>query len=115
MNAGIFGTCPVAFLGLWDTVGSVGLYNWNQSFAHTFENESVAIVRHAVSLDERRAAFRSNPWPGQSSLAMISFQWMVREADKAGLHVNDDRMQALLAQCTPKSCATMHESLKRGW
>ncbi len=52
--------CRVAFLGPWDTVGSVGMYNWNQSFPFTFENPSVDVMRHAVSLDERRAAFRSN-------------------------------------------------------
>jgi len=52
--------CPVAFLGPWDTVGSVGMYNMNQAFPHTFENSSVTVVRHAVSLDERRAGFRSN-------------------------------------------------------
>ena len=52
--------CPVAFLGPWDTVGSVGMYNMNQAFPFTFENASVAVVRHAVSLDERRAGFRSN-------------------------------------------------------
>lgn len=53
-------TCRIAFLGPWDTVGSVGVYNWNQSFPFTFENSSVDVVRHAVSLDEKRAAFRSN-------------------------------------------------------
>lgn len=52
--------CRIAFLGPWDTVGSVGLYNWNQSFPFTFENSFVDVVRHAVSLDERRAGFRSN-------------------------------------------------------
>lgn len=52
--------CRVTFLGPWDTVGSVGMYNWNQSFPFSFENPSVDVVRHAVSLDERRAAFRSN-------------------------------------------------------
>jgi uncharacterized protein (DUF2235 family) len=52
--------CEIAFLGPWDTVGSVGMYNMNQSFPFTFENPSVRVVRHAVSLDERRAAFRSN-------------------------------------------------------
>lgn len=52
--------CQVHFLGPWDTVGSVGMYNRNQSFPFTFANPSVHIVRHAVSLDERRAAFRSN-------------------------------------------------------
>jgi len=52
--------CPVAFLGPWDTVGSVGMYNANQAFPFTFENPGVAVVRHAVSMDERRAGFRSN-------------------------------------------------------
>lgn len=52
--------CPVAFLGPWDTVGSVGMYGMNQAFAFTFENPSVAIVRQAVALDERRAGFRGN-------------------------------------------------------
>lgn len=59
--------CPIAFLGVWDTVGSVGMYNWNQAFPHTFENESVAIVRHAVALDERRAAFRSSVFKADAS------------------------------------------------
>lgn len=53
-------SCPVAFLGLWDTVGSVGMYNANQAFPFTFDNPGVEIVRHAVSMDERRAGFRSN-------------------------------------------------------
>lgn len=139
--------CPVAFLGPWDTVGSVGMYNWNQSFAYTFANPGVAVVRHAVALDERRAAFRSNVfkadatpcannrprvmnvwfpgvhsdigggylWPVCSGLAMISFEWMVREAAAAHLRVQASKVQALLAQCPPNPCGKMHESLKGAW
>lgn len=141
--------CPVAFLGPWDTVGSVGMYNWNQYFAHTFENPSVAVVRHAVALDERRAAFRSNvfkadptplptlnnrprvmnvwfpgvhsdigggyPWPDGTGLAMLSFRWMVREAVAAGLFVQDEKVQGLLAECPPNPCGKIHESLQGGW
>jgi uncharacterized protein (DUF2235 family) len=36
------------------------MYNMNQAFPFTFDNDNVKVVRHAVSLDERRAAFRSN-------------------------------------------------------
>jgi uncharacterized protein (DUF2235 family) len=139
--------CPIAFLGPWDTVGSVGLYNWNQSFAYTFENSSVQIVRHAVSLDERRAAFRSNvfkaddsllangrprvmnvwfpgvhsdigggyPWPESSGLAMLAFQWMVREAVEAGLRIDEAKYQALLAKCPPDAAGPIHDSLQGGW
>lgn len=138
--------CPVAFLGPWDTVGSVGMYNMNQSFPFTYENKSVAIVRHAVSLDERRAAFRSNVFkadatklangtprvknvwfPGvhsdvgggypfaKSGLAMLAFQWMVREAKEAGLLVDDAKVNALLAECPPSATAEIHESLEGAW
>ncbi len=60
--------CPIEFLGLWDTVGSVGMYNWNQSFPFTFFNPSVNCVRHAVALDEKRAAFRSNVYLDKQEL-----------------------------------------------
>ena len=140
--------CPVTFLGPWDTVGSVGLYNWNQSFPFTYENRDVAVVRHAVSLDERRAGFRSNVvkadltptslpskkprvmnvwFPGvhsdigggykfqESGLAMLAFEWMVREAKEAGLRVDETRLQQLLNECPPDPGGMMHRSLKRFW
>jgi len=61
---------PIAFLGVWDTVSSVR-YAWrDRSFDYTYDNPIVKKVRHAVSLDERRAYFRQNMWkepprPGQ--------------------------------------------------
>lgn len=52
----------IELLGLWDTVSSVR-YLWrNLAFQHTRDNPSVAHVRHAVALDERRAYFRQNLW-----------------------------------------------------
>jgi uncharacterized protein (DUF2235 family) len=139
--------CPVAFLGPWDTVGSVGMYNANQSFPFTFENPSVAVVRHAVSMDEKRAAFRSNVFkadptklPGSDrprvmnvwfagvhadvgggypittcGLAMIAFEWMVREAKAAGMLVNDESLKSVLAQSPPCATADAHESLAGAW
>ena len=147
MRASFTRPCPIAFLGPWDTVGSVGMYNANQAFPFTFDNPSVAMVRHAVALDERRAAFRSNVFkadgqklpgsdrlrvmnvwfPGvhsdigggypfkESGLAMIPFQWMVREAKSAGLRVNGGELEELLAACPPNPTATIHESLKGAW
>jgi len=52
----------IELLGLWDTVSSVR-YMWrNRIFPFTHDNPSVAHVRHAVALDERRAYFRQNLW-----------------------------------------------------
>ncbi len=51
---------PVHFVGVWDTVSSVG-WVWNpKTFAYTAYNPGIRIVRHAISLDERRAFFRQN-------------------------------------------------------
>jgi len=50
----------VKLLGLWDTVSSFGWF-WNfQSLPYTASNPSVDSVRHAVSIDEHRAAYPTN-------------------------------------------------------
>lgn len=61
-------SCPIAFLGVWDTVGSVGMYNMNQTFPFTFYSPEVMRVRHAVSLDELRAGFRSNVYEDRGEI-----------------------------------------------
>lgn len=118
--------CPVHFLGLWDTVSSIGwIYN-PKSLPYTKNNPEVSIVRHAISLDERRCYFRTNQWespePGSkqdvkevwfagvhcdvgggypekdSDLWKISFEWMVRESAAAGIKFNQDQINKTLGQ-----------------
>ncbi|KAI0079534.1 hypothetical protein K474DRAFT_1705447 [Panus rudis PR-1116 ss-1] len=48
----------IEFIGVWDTVCSVGLIPRRLPF--TTSNTSVKTFRHAVSLDERRAKFKAN-------------------------------------------------------
>ncbi|KAG8908871.1 hypothetical protein FRC01_007236 [Tulasnella sp. 417] len=51
---------PIEFVGVWDTVASVG---W--TFKHlpfTDSNTIIRNFRHALALDERRVEFRPNPW-----------------------------------------------------
>jgi hypothetical protein len=50
----------VHFLGVFDTVCSVGLFGRRLPF--TTSNYSVRFFRHAVALDERRAKFKANLW-----------------------------------------------------
>ena len=51
---------PVHFLGVWDTVSTVG-WVWNpKSFRNTALNPSVQFARHAIAIDERRVFFRQN-------------------------------------------------------
>ncbi|KAJ7615599.1 hypothetical protein DFH06DRAFT_1239577 [Mycena polygramma] len=50
----------IEFVGVWDTVSSVGLIPKRLPF--TTSNSVVRTFRHAVSLDERRAKFKPNLW-----------------------------------------------------
>jgi len=54
--------CQPHFFGLWDTVSSVGWFSNPVSLPFTGNNEDIAIGRHAVAIDERRAFFRTNLW-----------------------------------------------------
>jgi uncharacterized protein (DUF2235 family) len=136
---------PVHFLGLWDTVSSVG-WVWDPtSYRFTRHNPSVDIVRHAVSVDERRAFFRQNlmeqkgnqdfqeVWfPGvhcdvgggypdtdeEGRLWRMPFEWVLNEAVKAGLLVNQERLQAILPTPSPSPrpwTDRQHESLTPSW
>jgi uncharacterized protein (DUF2235 family) len=120
---------PVRFLGVWDTVSSVG-WVWDPAtFRFTAHNPGIAIIRHAVAVDERRWFFRQNLmgpdgrpnshqdlqqlwFPGvhsdvgggypesEGGLWRVPFQWVVSEAEKAGLHV-DKKSFAMVWQRPP--------------
>jgi uncharacterized protein (DUF2235 family) len=135
--------CPVHFIGVWDTVGSVGFINNFRRFPHTMHNPNVAHVRHAVSIDERRSCFRSNlmlpaceeqdiknVWfagvhadvgggylPEESGLAKVAFEWMVREAMACGLAVDNAALARELTQtgAPPDAAGQLHDSLRGGW
>ncbi|KAH9953347.1 hypothetical protein BC827DRAFT_139393 [Russula dissimulans] len=49
----------IDFLGVWDTVASVGLL-WSPTLPLVGSNDMIKVFRHALSLDERRAKFRPN-------------------------------------------------------
>ncbi|KAF5317488.1 hypothetical protein D9619_013150 [Psilocybe cf. subviscida] len=50
----------IEFLGVWETVNSVGLIPRHLPF--TTSNSVVKTFRHALALDERRAKFKANHW-----------------------------------------------------
>jgi uncharacterized protein (DUF2235 family) len=133
----------VHFLGVWDTVSSVG-WVWNPaSYPYTAENPSVDVVRHAVSIDERRWFFRQNLmrqakgqdfrelWfsgvhcdigggytEDRGQLWRVAFEWMLGEAIRSGLRVDASRKPRVLAQLPPDVhlwAAQTNESLTPLW
>jgi hypothetical protein len=54
--------CRPHFVGVWDTVNSVGWVEDPLKLPYSANNPDIAIGRHAASIDERRAFFRANLW-----------------------------------------------------
>jgi uncharacterized protein (DUF2235 family) len=107
--------CKIHFVGVWETVSSVGWLYDPLSLPFTRTNPDIEVGRQAVSIDERRAAFRQNLWAldprypqdiqqiwfagvhsdvgggyaeRESGLAKIALQWMLDEAVAHGLSVD---------------------------
>ena len=117
-------TPDIHFLGLWDTVSSVGSIYDPFSLPYTHWNPIVKTVRHAISIDEMRKFFRTNLWStspssadvkqvwfagnhadvgggypeAESGLAKITLSWMLSEARAAGLEINGDKMSSLFLE-----------------
>ncbi len=142
--------CKPWFVGVWDTVSSVGWLSNPLRVPCSANNPDIKIARHAVSIDERRSFFRQNLWksdespshgdrdmkqvwfPGvhcdvgggypenESGLSKIALEWMIREAQAAGLLMDEQKIRRVLGQNTgafvrPDPNAMMHKSLKVAW
>lgn len=134
---------PVHFLGVWDTVSSVGWVWEPAKYPFTKYNPSIKTVRHAVAIDERRAFFRQNllgksegqnfkehwfagvhcdvggGYPSRDGyLWQEPFEWMRVEAQAAGLLIDQDRLARILqrgANSPPCWKDEQHESLTPLW
>ncbi len=125
-KAGMARPCDLHFVGVWDTVSSVGWITNPLHLPFVSDNPSIAIGRHAIAIDERRAFFRSHLWrhgggkehgprdvkqvwfPGvhcdvgggypeaESGLSKIALQWMLAEAMAAGLKVDRAKTEQML-------------------
>lgn len=120
--------CKPHFVGVWDTVSSVGWFTSPVSLPYTANNPDIAIARHAVAIDERRAFFRTNLWkpaakepsgpkdlmqvwfPGthcdvggghpepESGLSKVALEWMLDEAKAAGLLLDPAKTEEILGR-----------------
>jgi uncharacterized protein (DUF2235 family) len=118
--------CKPYFVGVWDTVSSVGWVENPLKLPYVANNPDIEIGRHAVAIDERRAFFRSHLWrtpddpsvpagprdvmqvwfPGvhcdvgggyaETALSDNALRWMVGEAEAFGLLVDRAKRDALL-------------------
>jgi uncharacterized protein (DUF2235 family) len=54
--------CKPWFVGVWDTVSSVGWVENPLKLPYVTNNPDIQIGRHAIAIDERRAFFRNHLW-----------------------------------------------------
>jgi uncharacterized protein (DUF2235 family) len=140
--------CRPHFVGVFDTVSSVGWildpFSSSKGLPFTRSLEDVSIIRHAVSIDERRAFFRQNlvleqagrdikqVWfagvhsdvggsylEAESGLSKITLGWMIEEATHAHLRFDPAAVKKLLGgdpqYAKPSPATMMHNSLTPGW
>lgn len=114
----------IHFVGIWDTVSSVGWVSSPLRLFNVSHNRTILRGRHAVSIDERRCFYMDNLWgdalAGQdllqvwfagvhsdvggsysqatSGLSNITLEWMLNEAAKAGVLLVQDRVDLVLGR-----------------
>jgi uncharacterized protein (DUF2235 family) len=139
-------TIAIDFVGVWDTVTSIGLFN-TISLPKTTTNAQLKTIRHAIAIDERRAYYRQNlflratpdqdikqvwfagvhsdvggSYPSaESGLSQISLEWMLREAQQAGLRTDAQQINSIVFDTAhggvsgPDINQKVHTSLKGFW
>ena len=132
---------PVTFLGVWDTVKSVGYFT-THTYPHTDSNPSVASTRHALAIDERRAFFqperilckgahqRERWFAGvhadigggyphrEGQLWRPPYEWVMEGAIEAGLPVDSSRILQLPNGTEPVAepwLERIHDSMRWYW
>ncbi len=128
--------CKPYFIGVWDTVGSLGMWYGKQFFDDRL-NQDVPNAYHAIAIDEKRKKFPVSLWnetdlaPGQKveqvwfagvhsdvggsykerDLSNITLIWMLENAEKHGLRLKDGWRERLVGD----PLGPIHESNTGLW
>ena len=129
--------CAPHFVGVWETVGALGVLIRLRSFHDNKLSPGVCHAFHALAIDEKRRKFEPTPWdesalkPGQNArqlwfagvhsdvgggydergLADITLGWMLEQAQAQGLALKPDAFDRL--QGDP--AGTLHHSYDGLW
>ncbi len=115
------GTVPIHFLGVWDTVGALGIPDdmgildlfdspKNYRFHNTALGANVVHARHAVALDEMRASFTPTLWTGLENRPNVKQLWFPGvHCDVGGGYLqkglSDDTLRWMMDEAAPLGLA----------
>ena len=128
--------CEVHFIGVWDTVASIGWVR-RRYFRNTTLDKGIHYAYQALSLDERRRPFRASLWnegdvpdgqtieqvwfPGchadvggqnaNRGISDITLEWMLTHAQRRGLRLKEGWRETL----SPNSWSTFTRSDRYFW
>ena len=128
--------CPVHFIGVWDTVGSL-ILNAGGKFYDTSLNPEVRYGCHSIALDEQRRDFapclwdetKKNPgqtidqvwfagghsdvggWYAERGLSETTLRYMLSRARAQGMKLHEDKFNGIRSNPLDK----MHDSYKGFW
>ena len=121
----------IDFLGVWDTVSSIGWISAPLELLHVAQNPSMIAGRQAISIDERRCFYQDNLWGDpfpyqdilqvwfsgvhsdvggsypntESYLSNESLEWMLTEAEHFGLRLDSERRKLVLGKSEDIDCS----------
>ena len=130
--------CPPYFIGVWDTVGSLGLWYGKRFFDQKL-NDQVTFGYHAISIDEKRKKFPVSLWDendissGQTikqvwfagvhsdvggsykecCLSDIALMWLLENAQSTGMILRESWKKDLTTDAA--DIESQHESRKGLW
>jgi hypothetical protein len=82
---------PVKYLGLWDTVKAAGFLRWEIRWPFTRELPNAVRIRHAVSIDEKRAPFKESLVNGRTDGSLEEVWFAGVHSDVGGTFVDEPR------------------------
>ncbi|KAF8330873.1 uncharacterized protein EI90DRAFT_3016691 [Cantharellus anzutake] len=86
----------VDFLGVWDTVASVGILV-PRALPFSQSNSSIKVFRHALALDERRAKFIPSPWRLTGAKKQCkNGNWVTKQAAEDAIAPDTEGIQATI-------------------
>lgn len=88
-------TPPIQYLGLWDTVKSVGLLSWSVHWRYTNKLPMVDRVRHALSIHEWRRPFLHDPVAAGGEKPALEEVWFSGVHTDVGGGFDDDRLSRI--------------------
>ena len=93
---------PVDFIGVWDTVGALGIPTRVLAFMEEkdlfYDHElgsNVKVARHAVAIDERRSDFKPTLWGGKAAGSVKQVWFAGVHADVGGGYARNKRGKLL--------------------